>query len=229
MTKEPGIKKKKRLLKIAGLCVLGAAAFLLLDIAYEINSSRSQAYRESEQYVDIIAAVKSNKTDPNLLTSEDYEKVEDIMVRTYNFTSVKPFLKLKNLKKIHFMYAMDDFYRYIDFSPLAKLQKLRELQISPLWISAAVTPKKSKWYDGILSILHKIRRPAPKGSLFDLGRLRKLKNIETLTIQYNQTCNFEALTSIPNLRELKLRGGTVSDKELEELQKTLPKLKIQRY
>jgi hypothetical protein len=220
--------KKRRLLKALFICFLASAAFGLLVFAYEVNSASIQSYKESEKYIDLIAAMSLNINDPNMLTSQDFEKVEDIRLRIYHLKSLKPLLKLKNLKRFMFFYIVESTDLDIDFGPLAKLKKLSELEISPMNVSYVPSPKKRNWYDGLISILHKIKPPAPKTSMFDLGMLRKLKQLESLTIQYDITFNYEALANLPNLKQLNLRGSYVSDKEFEELQKALPELEIKR-
>ncbi|MBN1973420.1 MAG: hypothetical protein JW787_07255 [Sedimentisphaerales bacterium] len=228
MVKEMTYKKNRRLMKIIMVCLITVVAFGLFLTWYNVYSTHSQSYKESEKFLNEIAALSLNITDPNSLTLQDFEKVEEIRLRIYHMKTLKPLLKLKNLKRFMFFYIVGSMDLNIDFGPLAQLEKLRELEISPINITFAPTSKKSRWYDVFLAIVHKIKPPAPQTGLFDLGKLRKLKQLESLTIQYNNTCNFEALANLSNLKQLNLRGSYVRDDELEELKKMLPELKIVR-
>lgn len=90
MVKKMTEKKNKRLLKMIGVFFIAAAAFGLILTWYSVYSTRSQSYKESEKFVDLIAALSLNIKDPNSLTSQDFEKVEEIRLRIYHLTTLKP-------------------------------------------------------------------------------------------------------------------------------------------
>ena len=220
MIKEITSKKKRRLLKALVVCVITTMAFCFVAFAYEYNSYRSLSYKASEKIINKVIAKQLSK-DPNTLTSEDFEKVQEISIPLFDLTSFRPLVKLKNLEKLKLIFANEDLNVDIDYKTLAKLKKLQELDISPEYVDFALVPKNKKWYDRILSILKKSRQSDSENKLFDLGRFKKLKNLESLTVEYPETSNLEALASFPKLYHLNIKRASVSDpnflKELTNL------------
>ena len=120
MAKNSGSRKKKRLLKVAGLCVLAAAAVLLPVISYQVDSSHRKSL-ESQKYIYRCISEQLNIKEPNVLTAADFEKLEELQIILNGITTTKPLLKLKNLKLIDFKYGPSPKLNInIDYEPLAK-------------------------------------------------------------------------------------------------------------
>jgi internalin A len=206
MTRESGGVKKRRLLKTFAVCVIAASAFILLFFAYNVNSSRTKSYKESEMIIDEIIARQLHK-DPNMLNSEDFEKVRNVDISGNKVTNLNPLAKLKNLESIIFYVSPN---QEIHLYPLAKLINLKKLQIlrmsgqspssgRPLFSS---TTKKLNLYDKILSILKISKYSDFEIYQFDLGQLRNIKSLKTLNIQGFNVNNIKALAALSNLEYL---------------------------
>jgi hypothetical protein len=75
MTNKYPSQNRRRLLKIAGLFIIAAAAFLLLFFAYEVNSTRTQSYKESDVNLNIIVGARELNKFPISLTNDDFQKL----------------------------------------------------------------------------------------------------------------------------------------------------------
>jgi internalin A len=194
MTKESGSVTKRRLLKTFAVCVIAASAFLLLFFAYDVNSSHTKSYKESEANINKVVAQRLNK-DPNELTSEDFQKQKDMVILWNDITNLNPLVKLKNLERIDF-WGFED----IDLRPLSKLKKLKLLEIN---FNTGHHQTMSKWFDRLFSILRISRPVMQEAEPFDFGQLKKLKNLERLVLKkYDTVRNIEALDALKNLEYL---------------------------
>ena len=205
MTKGLDNQKKKRLLKAIAAFVIAAAAFVFLFFAYEVNSFHTQSYKESEaNLIKMIAARELGKF-PSILIDEDYLTLESMSIYENEMTNLRPLAKLKNLKKIVFYINAGS---EIDFRPLAKFDKLKTLEIrTPNFIegySFLKFPiiKKEHWYGQIFSFFKKLK-PAKSGPRsFNPGKLRELKQLESLAIYGFVLDNIDALANLINLKSL---------------------------
>ncbi|MEJ2646997.1 MAG: leucine-rich repeat domain-containing protein [Sedimentisphaerales bacterium] len=219
MVKLSSGRKKKRLSKITGSCVLAAAAALLLVFAYEFNSSRTQSYKESEANLNKIAARELDKF-PGSLTNEDFLRLESVRVYENELTNIKPLAKLKNLHTISFYVAPN---HDLDFRPLGKLEKLKTLRICNgggnvvnVSLPGKVVVffpirKKRHWYVKVFSFFRRLEPAHSKTKSFDPGQLRELRQLESLTIQEFYLRNFEALAALTNLEYLGLDSTEIKD------------------
>ena len=203
--------------------MIAIAVFGFIVIAYAINSSNTESYRASEKKLDEIVARHLNMAgnpvkEPNELTKEDYEKVKDMMIDIYDLSTLRPLEKLTNLKKIKFVLEWGDINVNLDFKPLARLKMFRELSFMEVTGDTVMsvtlgfaTPAKKKWYNGIISLMQKYRSRSTQKNVFDLHKLKKLKNLESLEMGYLDTSNFEVLASFSKMRHLDLGGTKISD------------------
>jgi internalin A len=213
MTKEIALKKKKRLLKIAGICILTAAASIIFVVWYNVYSTHSPSYKENLNFIKQRVAYKVGK-DPNELTKNDYEKVEDIRI-SGGLSDFRPLVKLKNLKKIRFIIVDGDMDMNLDFRPLAKLTKLRGISFRRMSVSRRPPPAPpKKWYDGILSLMQKIKPRPSQSKILDLAKFKKLKNLESLEIGFLDVNNLEVLASFPKMVRLDIRKQKINDLQL---------------
>jgi Leucine-rich repeat (LRR) protein len=218
MKKQIAGKKKRRLLKAFIICVIAAAAFGLLFIAYKINSTSSQSYKESDKNLNMIIGAREFNKFPSSLTNEDFLKVESLTVYKDEMTNLEPLAKLKNLKKITFDASSNQDID-LDFWPLAKLEKLKTLviqsfeygKIDGIFVIANdwnqfhyIFPikKKQHWYGKVFSFFRKLKSLQTEPAPFDVGRFRKLKQLDSLTIQGFRLRNIEALSALENLESL---------------------------
>ena len=195
--------------------------FLLFVFVYNVNSSKAKSI-QSQKHIYERVARQLNVKDPNKLTDEDFENIQEVMIGLNEIATVKTLLKLKNLKRIEFIYYQDPGLNMnLDLGTLAKLQKLRVIKFTTVELSSGFI--KAKWYEKVFPSLIRLRyRIKP----FDLGTLRKLKQIESLSISHEKIRNIMALASLGNLKELALSKTKLSPKQREKLQKALPGLNI---
>ena len=189
---------KMRRLKATKPCFIAAAVLVFLFIRYHINSKPTESYKQSEAIINLHLA-KHLEKDPNELTLQDLMTQKNAVFIGNEATNLNPLLKRKNLEWILF-YGYED----IDLSPLSKLEKLNSLEIN----FATIIPKKTKnkWYDKLFSTLRISRPYNSKLEPFNLGRLKKLDNLEKLILKkYESVYNIEALASLKNLEYLTLQ------------------------
>ncbi len=197
MTNEQNNKKKKRLLKATVVCILVAAAGGLFALWYNFYSTHSQSYKFSEANFNKLLA-EILKKEPNDLTSEDFLNQKNIVVFGNDVTNLNTLVKFKNLERV-------DFYGYedVDLRPLAKLIKLKWLEIN---FEPFRRQAQSKWYDKLLSVFRISRPVYIKPEPFNLGQIKKLNNLEKLILKkYDSVCNIEALAALKNLEHLTLQ------------------------
>ncbi len=233
MIKESGYRMKRRFLKKSELCLITIAIVLLPVFVHEVYTSHMQYYKKSEWFVNSNAAMRLGIKDPNKLTSEDYEKIEDIYLYFNVERSIKTLAKLENLKSISFSFAPDrnidlrplvnlkmlnriEFYiprvNHIDLRPLGEIKSLKTLKVR----SDSGIPfnlRKTRWYEKLFIYL-KIYKPSNHAiKPFDFSQLKKLKNLEKLTVQYIDVSNTEDLAGFTNLKYLDLSTARIKNIE----------------
>ena len=209
MTKE---MKKKRLLKYFAILMIVAAVVLLFVIAYESNSSRTQSYKESEANLVKMIAARELEQYPPILTAQDYLTLESMSIYENEMTNLRPLEKLPNLKKIVFYINAGSKY---DFRPLAKFEKLKTLEIRTenlvegySFLKFPMT-RKEHWYGRIISFFKRLKPAMPGQMSFNLDRLGKLKQLDSLVIGGFILENVDALANLTNLESLTLENYPV--------------------
>ena len=209
INKIPG-KKKNRFLKAFVAFLIGAAAFFLLVYAYDVNSSRTQAYKESEKIINEFIAKQLNK-DPNELTAEDFDRLETLSIKGSEIRTIKPLKKLKNLNALGL-----SMLQISDTKPLAELENLKTLQLANFRLRDREPPK---WITKLRTILR-----LPTGSIsetkpIDLSPLKKLTKLEFLDIRNTDVRNIEILSEFHNLQHLAISKKNAPDMGIRQVQK----------
>jgi internalin A len=202
MTQKNNSIKKKWLLKIIGVCLLSAAAFGLFTFIYNYNYYQTQSYKKSVNEINAIIAKQLDK-DPNYLTTEDFEKIEEIDISGNMIRNLKPIVKLKNLKTINFQISKAE---YADLSPLARIHELKTLE----FVFHGIIQRKLSRYEnfrynilstdntGAYSLVLSISIP------FDFSQLENIKNLESLKVSTPYTSNIESLAGLTNLKYIEI-------------------------
>ncbi|URZ14617.1 Ig-like domain-containing protein [Clostridium felsineum] len=111
-------------------------------------------------------------------------------------------------------------YTFEDLSGIEALTGLKNLNLSYNRISD-ITPLKG------LTKLETLE--LDNNDIKDVSALKDLKNLKSLTLSYNHTtpiANMEVLNTLPNLKELKIINGYVTDEDLQHIKAILPNCSI---
>lgn len=211
MTKEIEGKKKRWLLKTLVACLIAASAFgLLVYYQYNVYFTDSQSCKEIEKEIDKIVAKQLNK-DSKYLTSEDYKKVEYIDISSIRIKNLKPIEKFKYLKSINLMVNQQ-----IDLRPLEKLKTLETLEI----FFPGHMSRQPNMYE---KFRNRISHPSGNSRIssiavpFNLGRLEKCKNLESLIIKAKYVRNFPALAELTNMKHLEIETDFTNYNDMQSV------------
>jgi internalin A len=146
---------------------------------------------------------------------------------------------MKILSDYGFLNLNDRFL--IDLSPIAKLTHLRKLEvfqsevknIEPL--SSLVNLQSLTLGGYRISNLEPIKNLTnlqylmfDEANISDLEPIKQLRNLETLIILVTPVSDLEPIKSLTKLQSLRINCEKITDKQIEDLQKALPKLIITR-
>jgi Leucine-rich repeat (LRR) protein len=248
MSKESG--SKRRLLRIFVACFFVVTASVLLVIAYETNSSRTQTYKESEKIIDGLIAKQLNK-DPNELTNEDFVKLETLTISGPYIVNLNPLAKLKNLRSLCFTELQSGRNQktpqwLVKLKSVLGLQPPIDYKYIPVNISNLKNNKNLEKLSFVMMSVSNFRDIAKLTNLRDielvevnitddnvseyayinLKPLRKLRKLQRFHIGAMTVDNIRALSGLTNLNELGLSMTTIKDKSIEPLHnlKNLEKL-----
>jgi hypothetical protein len=231
------------------LLVIAALIFSFFNWEQKPDPASERVIRE--------AAAEQLKKDPNDLTDEDFAQIEEIFLFNKNicdFRLLNQFVNLRILsisdniviintpvwKKFLAKYRIikiptvgSRYRKYgilsrysneevglIDLSSFKKLHNLQEINLSDTQLDnleplAEMTNLKK------LNLI--------MTGISDIKSLRGLKNLEMLYLDSNPIRDLESLKGLVNLQTLYIRNcPSIKDKQIEDLKKALPKLKIIR-
>jgi Leucine-rich repeat (LRR) protein len=127
------------------------------------------------------------------------QKLQILKIHNTDIKSLKPLLTFKNLKE--FSIGSGQLARQIRIPNLKYIKKLNKLEILRI---------------------NNINN-------FDVKLVKNLKNLQSLDVSNTKISNLDHIKGLINLREFYIRDcNNISDQQVEELQKALPKLKIYR-
>jgi hypothetical protein len=130
----------------------------------------------------------------------------------------------------------------LDLSPIEKLQNLKMLtirntvvkSIKPLSslvnLQTLELPRTSiNNMEPLKNLVNLKRLIINETTVSDLKPIKKFKNLEYLDISYTQVNNLEPIKGLTNLQTLYIQNcPNITDQQVEDLQKALPNLKIER-
>ena len=233
-----------------------AAVVILLFITYAlalIVISHMQKPDPVNQAYFRQKAAKILRKDPNELTEEDFTKIIELscvdtiktnqiwVTKINQLSDIKTIEKFTNLEELdlRMMYppehrfpkwmnflSKSGIYDYnkrftLDLRPLGKLTKLREIHLG----GSSIKHIKPLANLSNLEYLRLMDTP-----VCDLKPISKLPNLECLDIKNTEIEDLEPIKGLVKLKLFYISNcKNISDKELDDLQKALPKLKIEKY
>ena len=228
-----------------------AAVFLLLFIipVFVFILLRINSGYDPDSEAEIRQAAATIGQDPNKLSNKDFAKINTLILNAKNLSKLKLLEKFTNLKILVLdfssSFALPDYTPKwklflikmgfikiqkqsiytppwvrkkftIDIRPLGKLKNLEKLSINNIKIENAKPLAR-------LSNLRELSLIA--NEISDIESLSKLKNLQTLNlIDNNVIIDLKPLTKLTNLKTLNC--SIVRKEQIDDLQKTLPDLKI---
>lgn len=141
--------------------------------------------------------------------------LKDLQLTQTQLSDLEPIKRLPNLQKLYV-----DGTQVSDIEPLRELTDLRELSIGSTHVTNLEPIKE----------LTKLQKLVVRGTqVHDLEPLRELTNLQELYISSTPVANLEPIKGLTKLLLLNIQlCNNISDKQVEELQKALPHLRIQR-
>ncbi len=189
---------------------------ILAGLIYRAMTWESKPDPASEKIIRQIAAKQLYK-EPNELSDEDFAKITILKIES------KGSLKIGD----EYNYFIENTWGNLsDIKLLEKFTNLRELELIMIYPSNENIPKWKMLLERI-GIINK--KDMKKRLFFDLKPLENLKNLTKLDFRYSDIKNIKPLKKLKNLKSLNLTNCTnVTDKQVEDLQKALPELEIDR-
>jgi Leucine-rich repeat (LRR) protein len=181
-----------------------------------------------------------NPIKPFDLTENDFSKVTILIIGQRELSDIRLLEKYLNLQDLiiydaHYpksaipkwmkilaklgVYNLNDRFA-LDLSPLKKLYNLQTLEIIN-------TPVKN--CDSLSSLKNLRKLVVAYNQFSDLEPIKELQNLQKLYITKTNVSNLEPLKGLTNLHVLRADDcKNITDEQVEDLQKALPELEIQR-
>jgi len=204
-------------------------------IARKLDKAPSQLTNEDFQTVTNLDLSKTSLTKLEYL--KDLTNLLELVLDDTQVSSLEPLKGLTNLQMLWL-----DLTQVFDLAPLKDLINLQELtligtKISNLEPLKGLTNLQSLYLNGtqvlnlepLTSLTNLQTLWLDRTQASNLEPLKGLTNLQDLRLNDTQVSNLEPLKSLTNLKELWLRGcKNITDKQVGDLQKALPQLKINR-
>lgn len=211
--------------------------FLLITPVLIVISLMRQGDPASEKIILEAAAKQLNKN-LNDLTDEDFLKIKVFEIRDAKLSDIKAIEKFTNLQELRLynIYSPENeipkwamilakygFYniekrKLIDLMPLKKLNKLQKLECC---IAIPVI--------GELEAINFILSSIKYSPFQNISPLSNLNNLKELNLKGTNISNLKPIKKLIKLQELNIQNcKNITDKQVEDLQKALPNLKISR-
>ena len=201
--KKPSRKKYIIPTIIIFLCILAGYIYMIVTWT-----------KASEAIIRQTIAEQLNK-DQNDLTDEDFMEVTEITISQKELSDIKPLEKLSNLQILEL-----NTVAVRNIKPLSGLVNLKRMSLINTQVSN-LQPIKG------LAHLQSLRLVDSQVS--DLEPLKGLTNLQNLYLSLTQVSDLEPIKGLKNLVELWLEHcNNITDQQVEDLQKALPKLTISR-
>lgn len=219
-----------------------AAVFLLLIIAALLYAAFTQEQKSDPVCDKLIREAVSLQLhkEPNDLTDEDFAKITKLSIKGKELSDIRLLEKFTNLQQLEliaidypknaipqWISIMAKFCLFnlknrfsINLSPLENLHNLKMLTINFTTISN----------NECLSNLVNLQWLDLNGtSVSDLKPFKNLTYLHCLNINSSQIFDLEPIMGFKNLRTLYIQDcPNITERKVEELQKALPNLKIER-
>ncbi len=132
-----------------------------------------------------------------------------------NITDLKPIKELTNLQSLNIADT-----QVTDFQPLAELTNLRDLSLQRTPI---IDLEPIKGMTKLLSLI------ITNCQVHDLEPITGLTNLQQLYLSGTPVSNLEPVKALKKMKSLNIEGcNNITDEQVEDLQKALPELKIER-
>ncbi len=211
MSKKKQFRQKYLILSFALLLFIFAiSVFILLNQEQKPDPA-------SESTIKKWAASKLHK-EPNELIDEDYKSFDTFLLFGIELSDIKLIEKFTNLQKLglaDIRFPKKEIPKWMNI--LAKfgifdLKKKFTIDLRPL------------------KNLHQLKLLTIQSTLVsNLEQLKSLTNLEILNLVDIRISSLRPLMGLKNLRELSIRNcENIADQEIEDLQKALPNLRIER-
>jgi hypothetical protein len=190
----------------------------LMRIPYpaEAEAAEIAAVVGTSKDADIIreAIARSWQKKPDELTDEDYREIIVLDLSGSEISDLEPMKGLRSLQSLHLRRT-----QVSNLEPIKGLSSLERLDLGGTEVSD-LEPIKG------LSSLQSLDLGNTKVS--NLEPIKALSSLQRLYLRGTQVSDLEPINGLRSLRLLFLEGTWVADKQVEELQKALPKLNISR-
>ena len=213
---------------------------------YNVVAWKSESEKLSEKVIREAAAKILNK-DPNQLSTNDFKKITKFYLTDKVLSDIKLIKKFTNLQefRLNLIYIPKDMNTqgksnfpkwkkfllkfgiiktpqktHLDLSPLRKLTNLEEVKLF-------MVPTNNIKPLAKLSKLKILRLSGTNVS--DIKPLRNLINLQELEINVNNKTDYEILKKLKNLQKMELYGTSITNEQIDDLQKSLPNTTIKYY
>ncbi len=231
-------KPSKRKYIIAAVCFLLLIVFALGFAAFNNNSKPDP---KSERIIQKAVAARLMINNPKSLTDVSFKKIESLSIAGTELRDIQLLEKCINLRQLTLqnikfpdkdkpvlmkllaklgVYDLKEKF-VIDLSPLAKLTNLESLELSRMPI------KDIQPLSNLVNIQQLWLINVP---ISDLEPLRGLTNLISLDLSYSdQISDLEPIKTLISLQELRIQNNIkITNEQVEDLQKALPKCEITR-
>ena len=181
----------------------------------EINDLLFKNFKPLSNLVNLKVLMFQKSRIRNLEPIKGLTKLEKLYIYDCKVTDIGPIKNLTNLKGLYIHCK-----EISDIGPIRQLTNLRKLELINTQIYDFEPLKQLK----NIEELYIINCPAN-----NIETLKELTNLNRLLLDNISISDIEPLKNLTNLRNLSiLRCDNITDKQVEELQKALPNLKIER-
>ena len=226
-------------------------ACIIAGLSYRVatwSPETSESQKASENKIRKAASRFAQKT-PETLNDDDFAKITLLLIGQSSISSVpitveltdikllEKFTSLQTLELGKIIYPRKDIPKLItvlaklgildidkrfalDLEPLKELHNLKRLTISQTAV------KNIKPLSGLVNLQW---LDLTRTTVYDLKPIKNLKNLEYFNINNTQVASLEPLKSLTRLQTLHISGcKNISDRQVEDLHKALPNLKIKQ-
>jgi len=205
-------KIKKSFFRKRPLLAACSILFLIIVILVFIGINQEPKPDPASERTIRKAAAKQLGKDPNELTDGD-------------FTKILEFSFYEKGEKYQSGFTYIPPWASTELSDIRLLKKFTNLELLDLFSIKYPETRIPKWMKylskyGIISLNKKFA--------IDLSPIQNLHTLKMLRLNHAQICDIKPLKKLTNLEILYIQNCDITDKQVEELQKALPNLKIIR-
>jgi internalin A len=206
-------------------------------VGKQLNKDPNSLSDEDFAIITYFEITNKELSDIRMLTK--FRNLQNLRLVGIHFPALEIPKWMSLMEKLGFVNLKERFA--IDLSPLENLTKLHTLTLSSMYANDIKTLANLKNLGLLYMSNTNVRDIKPLANLTNLKYLylsstnvsnikplANLKNLQELILSNTQVSDISVLENLTRLKMLNLSGTKVSDKQVEDLQKALPKLKIDR-